>query len=129
METTEPLKKKAGDLAYTIGEIVQQIRRKGPLSLYEKGDRFNFDFYGIVERVWMRIGDSFQYESRVGESIHGDCPDGLVYELNGRYDHKPLLSLLEEALSSLRERKIKSMEELQDFYTSFRSRLLELRYV
>jgi hypothetical protein len=127
LNESRPVDEIVDNLAYTIGEIVQQIKLKGPLPLYQKNDPYEIDFYGIVERVCWRLDDSFKTESRVGGLIFGDCPDGLIYEKYGRYNHKPLLSLLEETLSSLREGKIKSMEELTEFFASFRSRLLELR--
>ncbi|MBS1951242.1 MAG: hypothetical protein JST37_09595 [Bacteroidetes bacterium] len=117
------------NLLYTIGEIIGQIKNKGPLPLYQKSYTYEseIDFYGIIERVCLRIDFSFSSETPVGGLIHGQCPDGLIYERNGKYDHRPLLALLEETFYELRTNKFKSVDEVEQLYKTLRARILELR--
>ena len=126
METQELIDNRARKLAYTIEEIVQQIKNKKPLPLYQKGDRF--DSYGIIERVYVRIEESFRSNTYVGALSFPDCADGLIYYPSRNFDHKPLLKILEESLKFLNEERIRSEHGIREYYASLRKRLLELRY-
>lgn len=129
MELGELIIKKAANLEYTFSEIINQLKLKGPLPLREKVNASDgIDWYGIVEHVCWRINDSLKCDSLVGALVmHGDCPDGLIYDRYGRYDHESLLSLLEETRLILIEKQFQSEDEVGQLCKTFYAKALSLR--
>jgi hypothetical protein len=120
----ESIAHKVDNFRFTLTSLIKQLQEVPPhCRVYKgKGDRWNYDPSGLIERIALRLSFAFTQKSRVGE-----FPDGLYFEAGGSYDHTPVQKLLENADQVISQQTFKSMRELKQYYERLRSNLWKLR--
>lgn len=125
VSTTMRINGRVENIAYSLNEIVNQLKSLKPHQrVYKgKGDYSNFDPSGFIER----IAFTMYYAAKQNTKVMGIEGGGLYCERGGTYDHSQVQSFLEETLHTLRARRFTTMVSVYKFYFAFREKLWSLR--
>lgn len=124
LSRSELINRKVDSVAYTLNEIAKQLRNVSPhLRVYKgRGDRFNYDPSGLIERITLRLYFAVTQNNRVGGLV-----EGIYCETGGTYDHREVQSFLDETLHSLKSQRFTTMVGVYKFYIKFREMIWKFR--
>jgi hypothetical protein len=120
-------KKRALNLTHGLRIVIHQLHHVVPdtVGSHQHQATYGNNPSGLIDKIYSRLTCIDDDQLSLASAV--PTPDGLMDGGTYAYNHRPLLSFLEETLDNLESKGTHSIVEFMRFYNSFQHRLLSMR--